>query len=80
MKTRSQFVCQQCGYSQSQWAGKCPSCETGNAMVETVLNETQNSKGKSQNYNSKVLKLSDIKTAEGKRMKTGEAELDSVLG
>ncbi len=80
MKTRSQFVCQQCGYSQSQWAGKCPSCETWNSMVETVLHETQNSKGKSQNYNSKVLKLSDIKTAEGKRMKTGEAELDSVLG
>lgn len=80
MKTKSQFVCQQCGYSQSQWAGRCPSCEAWNSMVETSFVESQSSKLKAQNYNSKVLKLSDIRTSDGKRMKTGEAELDGVLG
>lgn len=80
MKTKSNFVCQQCGYTQSQWAGKCPSCGTWNSMVETTTLRTQNSKGKNQNYNSKVYKLSEIKTSDAKRMKTGEVELDSVLG
>ncbi|MEK7154798.1 MAG: DNA repair protein RadA [Patescibacteria group bacterium] len=79
MKTKSQFVCQQCGYSQSQWAGKCPSCETWNSMVETTFAETRNSKHEIRN-NTQVINLKDIKATDGKRMKTGERELDSVLG
>jgi len=78
MKTKSQFVCQQCGYSQSQWAGKCPSCETWNSMVETSFVETQSSKRNVQS--AKIIKLSEVKATDGKRMKTGEGELDSVLG
>ncbi|MEK7091198.1 MAG: DNA repair protein RadA [Patescibacteria group bacterium] len=79
MKIKSQFVCQQCGYSQSQWAGRCPSCESWNTMVETTFTETRNSKHQILNK-SQILNLKDIKTGEGKRMKTGEMELDSVLG
>lgn len=78
VKTRSQFVCQQCGYAQSQWAGKCPNCDTWNSLVETV---EQAAIGKSRTPSkAQVFKLQDIKVEEGKRMKTGEAELDSVLG
>src|SRR3989344_423833 len=80
MKSRSQFVCQQCGYAQSQWAGRCPSCDTWNSLVETVVSQAQNSKVKNQNYNSKIYKLSEIKVDENERIKTGERELDSVLG
>jgi len=79
MKTKSQFVCQQCGYSQSQWAGKCPNCESWNSMVETTFTETRNSKHEIRNK-SQIINLKDIKTTDGKRMKTGEAELDGVLG
>lgn len=79
MKTKSQFVCQQCGYSQSQWAGKCPNCESWNSMVETSFTENSNHKRQITNQ-IQIQKLSDIKTTDGKRMKTGEAELDSVLG
>ena len=79
MKTKSQFVCQQCGYSQSQWAGKCPNCESWNSMVETTFTETRNSKHEIRNK-SQIINLKDIKATDGKRMKTGEAELDSVLG
>lgn len=77
-KIRSQFVCQQCGYSQSQWAGRCPSCNEWNTMVETTL-EAQSSKG-AKAQSSKVFKLQDIKIDENKRQKTGESELDGVLG
>lgn len=78
MKIRSQFVCQQCGYSQSQWAGKCPSCDVWNSMVETTM-QTTNSKSQIPNK-SQIYKLQDIKIDENKRQKTGESELDGVLG
>ena len=48
-------------------------------MVETTFTETRNSKHQILNK-SQILNLKDIKTGEGKRMKTGEMELDSVLG
>lgn len=78
MKTKSQFVCQQCGYAQSQWAGKCPSCGEWNSLVETT---TQITNPKSQiPSKSQIFKLQDIKINENKRLKTGEVELDGVLG
>ncbi len=78
-KVRSQFVCQQCGYSQSQWAGRCPSCDVWNSMVETV-EKTQRFKNSKTQNNSPIINLKDIKIDENKRLKTGESELDSVLG
>ena len=78
MKTKSQFVCQQCGYSQSQWAGRCPNCDSWNSLVETIENQRANSK--KQNYKSKIFKLSEIKTENLSRILTGEKELDNVLG
>jgi len=78
-KTHSQFVCQQCGYSQSGWAGKCPECGNWNTLVETVV--TQAPRNKSQDSNkSKIYKLSEVKVDETQRLKTGEEELDNVLG
>jgi len=48
-------------------------------MVETTFTETRNSKHEIRNK-SQIINLKDIKTTDGKRMKTGEAELDGVLG
>ena len=77
-RIHSTYVCQQCGYSQSQWAGKCPECDSWNTMVETVVNsKSEKLKVKGDN---KVYKLSEIKVDETQRVKTGENELDSVLG
>lgn len=78
-KMKSQFVCQQCGYSQSQWAGKCPSCDVWNSMVETV-EKTQKLKNSKTQSNLQITNLKDIKVDENKRLKTGELELDNVLG
>jgi len=35
-KTRTQFVCQQCGYETPRWSGRCPECGQWNSLVETV--------------------------------------------
>ena len=79
MKIRSNFVCQQCGYSQSQWAGKCPNCGTWNSLVETKL-EVQSDRGARRQSSGKVYKLAEVKVGEKDRLKTGESELDNVLG
>ena len=48
-------------------------------MVETTFTETRKSKHEIRNK-SQIQNLKDIKIDENKGMKTGEAELDSVLG
>ena len=80
MKIRSQFVCQQCGYSQSGWAGKCPNCDSWNSLVETIAEAPRNPFGKLRAGKSQIFKLQDIKIDETKRIRTGEGELDNVLG
>jgi DNA repair protein RadA/Sms len=78
-KLKSQYVCSSCGYAQSQWAGRCPNCNEWNTLVETVTSETQGRTRRSLD-GGKVYKLSEIKISEGQRIKTGEDELDNVLG
>jgi DNA repair protein RadA/Sms len=77
-KSKTQFVCQQCGYSQSQWAGKCPSCNTWNSMVETSFSTATDSKRLPNS--GKLYKFSEVVAEEKHRTPTGESELDNVLG
>lgn len=35
-KIRTQFVCQQCGYTAPRWSGRCPECGQWNTLVETI--------------------------------------------
>ena len=35
-KSRTIFVCQQCGAQQTRWMGKCPDCGTWDSLVEQV--------------------------------------------
>ncbi|OGM05548.1 DNA repair protein RadA [Candidatus Woesebacteria bacterium GWB1_43_5] len=81
VKAHSQYVCQQCGYSQVGWSGKCPNCGEWNTLVETVVStESQKSKRKSQNHNSKPKNLNEIKLGKDIRISTKITELDRVLG
>ncbi len=34
-KTKTQFVCRECGAVQSRWAGKCPDCGTWDSLEES---------------------------------------------
>jgi DNA repair protein RadA/Sms len=35
-KTRTVFVCQECGQESPKWLGRCPDCQTWNSFVERV--------------------------------------------
>jgi len=81
VKSHSQYICQQCGYSQVGWAGKCPNCGTWGSLVETLLKEEKriSKKGKSIN-SSKPVSLSLVPSKLVKRLSTKIPELDRVLG
>ena len=34
MKVKTQYVCQNCGYTAVRWLGRCPTCESWNTMQE----------------------------------------------
>jgi len=39
-KTRTKFVCQQCGYESPRWSGRCPECGQWNTLAETIEERT----------------------------------------
>lgn len=81
MAKRSSHVCQQCGYSQVGWAGKCPNCGTWGSLVETLVQSSAKSKsGKSSVSAKSAVSLKDVKVEAKHRVSTQISELDRVLG
>jgi DNA repair protein RadA/Sms len=82
-KTKTQFVCQNCGAVHSKWAGRCDNCGEWNTLVEQVMEGGTSSVAKASST-GRALSVQSIKTInadEGsKRMSTGTADLDMVLG
>lgn len=78
----SQYVCQQCGYSQVGWAGKCPNCENWGSLIETVTESTKSTSKKdiSKGHAIKLTSLSSISLNKLHRISTNIPELDRVLG
>jgi DNA repair protein RadA/Sms len=40
VKTKTRYVCSNCGSAQPKWMGKCPDCGEWNTLVETVVQES----------------------------------------
>lgn len=83
-KQRTQFVCQNCGASYPKWTGKCENCGEWNTLVEQAPQETGSSAVARSSQSGKVLRpqtMRDIVSDEpNRRMPTGIADLDTVLG
>ena len=83
-KSRSQFICQQCGASFSKWAGKCENCGEWNSLVEQVVSSGGSSVVDKSAGRGKALKTSSIREATSEsgleRLSTGIGDLDTVLG
>lgn len=83
-KARSNFVCQNCGASYPKWTGKCENCGEWNTLVEQII-ETKGASAVARSHSrGKILKPQSMRsiTAEDsvKRLPTGIADLDTVLG
>ena len=84
MATRSKtvFVCSECGYETPKWAGKCPGCGEWNTMVEDVRlpQKSAVSAVPRPAHTFSATPLSQINAADEHRFVTGISELDRVLG
>jgi DNA repair protein RadA/Sms len=85
-KSRTSFVCSDCGSVASRWTGQCGDCKAWNTMSEQVetagLNRMSQTPGahKSLAQTAPVLSLADIEAIDVPRFGTGIEEFDRVLG
>lgn len=80
-KSKTIYVCQNCGAKEAKWTGRCNVCGEWNSFVEEVEVAP---KGRGNAVigtpSSKALRLSEIKVNADERMDTGDQELNRVLG
>ena len=80
-KSKTIFVCSECGNESTKWLGKCPACNSWNSFYEQKIEESKNGKLKEKNNtNSIPQKLNSYEAKETIRTSTGFGELDRVLG
>ncbi len=83
-KTKTIFVCNNCGYESPKWLGKCPGCYKWNTFVEQIddRNKTVSVKATGQltGFSSGTFALNDVTVKSFKRIKTGITEFDNMIG
>ncbi len=84
-KVSSIYVCQNCGFESSKWAGQCPNCGQWNTLVETTRSTTNNTKrsgGSGSSGPASVIRFSQVQNYDRtlKRLSSGMEEFDRVLG
>lgn len=83
VRSRSQFVCQNCGATYPKWTGKCENCGEWNSLVEQPVEFGKSVVAKAGN-GGRVLTtqtMRDIKSSDTiKRYGSGLSDLDLVLG
>ncbi|MGX8702554.1 DNA repair protein RadA [Caproiciproducens sp.] len=80
-KSKSIYICSECGFESAKWFGKCPGCGQWNTMTEEIREPAvqKNSVGAARKSTVPV-SINEISTAEEARYHTGLTELDRVLG
>ncbi len=82
-KTKSVYVCQNCGADSPKWIGKCPSCGEWNSYVEEIISKDNSPKislGGLEITKQKPVRLDEVETSEETRIDTSSNELNRVLG
>lgn len=83
-KVKSKYVCQNCGYENPKWLGKCPECLKWNTFVEEIeekMTPRQESLVKQASRStSRPVSINSIAPKREERFSTSIPELDRVLG
>lgn len=84
VKSKTVFICQNCGASYPKWTGKCDNCGEWNTLVEQAAASTGKSAVARGATSGKVLTpqtMESISTEDSvARLATGFVDLDEVLG
>lgn len=87
-RSKTRWVCQECGFSASRFLGRCTECSTWGSLVEEIEQDVSAlpiraraavAASKSDSSSGPVA-LSNVVTAESSRMATGLESVDEVLG
>lgn len=84
-KSKSTFICHECGAKYSKWQGQCNKCGSWNTISEEIVELSQ---VRAWNYTSSDLNVSkntpisvdDIEIKDEFRIQTGDKEFNRVLG
>lgn len=80
-KIKTKYVCQECGYENSKWLGKCPECENWNTFIEEIEDKKSSKEIFSIDKNSaKPVSINSLEVKGEERFSTDINELDRVLG
>ncbi|MCM2323619.1 MAG: DNA repair protein RadA [Oligoflexia bacterium] len=87
-KNKTQYVCQNCGYTATKWLGRCSGCESWNSLVEERVggDDLQSARDGARDLAlDMAVHAVDLDGEEGaatpqKRLTTTITELDRVLG
>src|SRR3989454_5340102 len=78
VRSKTQYVCQQCGAASPKWIGRCPSCQQWNTFVEERV--TAAATDTLPSWDSTPIRFTDITGIETPRVSSGITEFDRVLG
>ena len=81
-KSKTIYVCTECGGQSPKWQGQCPACHAWNTLVESV-NEIASAGGNRFGLIAeagKLQRLSEVEASEEERIPSGVTEFDRVLG
>ncbi len=81
MKTKTVYICSECGYKTAKWFGKCPSCNEWSTLSEAE--ETVSSKKSAARTvvsSASYKKLNEVSGGENKRIVTHNNEFNRVMG
>ena len=86
-KSKTHYVCTECGGISPKWQGQCPHCQAWNSLAEMQEESTSANRYANRSAGgaglvqaSPVLNLSDIEAQDIPRFGTGSEEFDRVLG
>jgi len=91
-KTKTAYVCTDCGADYTKWIGQCSACSAWNTISEVRLSSIKSRSSSSRsgyagaalghagNSHSQIQVLSEVEFSEIERRPTSFAELDRVLG
>ena len=83
-RSKTVFVCQECGSSQPKWMGRCPDCGEWNTLVETIVERDRRAPWSSQaalpGVGAKPQRLLDVGADGMMRIPLGMTEFSRVLG
>ncbi len=83
MKTKTVYVCSDCGAESVKWIGKCPSCSGWNTYKEETVSKepvVQRAFGNVERSKTKPKLLRDVTLIEEARLDLNDGELNRVLG